>query len=821
MTYTCQHYQDQIITLVNRDLSQRDSVSLKEHMASCANCQAYYNALDGHDHLYGEFADMMNKRLSQIEKQVIETLDADLSREPKRPAPRRLARNTLLKWAALAAVLLVAVGGFWFVEHHGSTSEETVQENRTATETLLAEQQRVIKTLIANHDIDGLISMLNQGLWDSKCLAALGLKDIGDQRALADLAKLSTLWQGDPMDNPFDQAITAIQQRIEPTESVPSVISTPNEPKPAAIEVEPAVTPSSNQVHGQIVNRQGEPVAQAQMVLYHNVSGTGFGNEVVEKTMSDAQGHYRFLYPVESTQDSPFRSEWIIQALHPDYAFGWKSLPNKQLLEAYEVILSDPVTKTILVTDVEGQPLAGAVVWPYSAGTKESPDPLFRDTLSMPTNTGLVSVLTNQEGLATFTNLPDTGCSFHADLDGFAQGLSFPSQDTIHLTLGATVLGQVITPDGQGVSHATITLEADWGYWSFWKTETDENGLFTFKDVPANGWDMSPWGQGKTGNGTYVVTLDHAEASLPETKLTLERGQILEDYVLVAQDEMVLVECLVVSPDTNEPIPGARIGGTSLSGRIDGHTDANGILSCRVLSGDMSLFFNSPPKGIYMLEEQGSRGPTQRFVASGSRMQITLTAPAVGGALVTVEGFVLGPDGSPRASDAKVYAAASERFNTATAGSYIRPVSIDSAGLFQLKEVPAGLTVSLYVETKDRTLAAVGIHDIPKDPNETPFLEIKLRPTETAHTVILYDDGSPMADRKIELSPVVGGCWLWPAQRGRRIGPQGELDMTGIVPGLTYRMRDTEAFNNRRSSTEDSSRPAELDRVLIPLGVDE
>ena len=139
------------------------------------------------------------------------------------------------------------------------------------------------------------------------------------------------------------------------------------------------------------------------------------------------------------------------------------------------------------------------------------------------------------------------------------------------------------------------------------------------------------------------------------------------------------------------------------------------------------------------------------------------------------------------------------RFNTATATGYIRPVSTDSSGLFQLKEVPAGLTVNIYAETKDRGLAAIGTFDIPEDPAEAPRLELTTAPTMPANAVIAYEDGNPLVDRKIELSPMVGGCRLWPAQRGCRTDAQGELHLDGIVPGLTYHLRDAEAFEKRIS----------------------
>jgi len=109
-------------------------------------------------------------------------------------------------------------------------------------------------------------------------------------------------------------------------------------------------------------------------------------------------------------------------------------------------------------------------------------------------------------------------------------------------------------------------------------------------------------------------------------------------------------------------------------------------------------------------------------------------------------------------------------------------------------------------------------YDISKDPNDTPFLELTLLPTETAQTIIQYDDGDVMANRDITVSPMVEGQWLWTAERKCRTDAQGELLLDGVVPGLTYNIRDEEAFENRRQrSAEGYTKPAEIRRVLIPL----
>jgi len=169
-------------------------------------------------------------------------------------------------------------------------------------------------------------------------------------------------------------------------------------------------------------------------------------------------------------------------------------------------------------------------------------------------------------------------------------------------------------------------------------------------------------------------------------------------------------------------------------------------------------------------------------------VEVVLKAPPIAGRLTSVHGVVLGPDGHPR-GNATVYADAGS-FETATAGSYVRPTGTNDDGQFELHEVPAGRKLYLYAETKDHSIAGTAAFDIPAEPDESFGVELTLEATQSASVVIRNADEGPVVDMPLTVSPVVGGRRFWPAQRRRRTDSEGRLQMDGILPGTEYYLRD-------------------------------
>lgn len=330
---------------------------------------------------------------------------------------------------------------------------------------------------------------------------------------------------------------------------------------------------------------------------------------------------------------------------------------------------------------------------------------------------------------------------------------------------------------------------------------------------------MSPWGKSEAGSGLYTIVLEHADYAAPDAKLHLLPGQVIDDLVIEVAAETTLVKCLVVEDGTGKPVPGARLYGENKIGTINGYSDVDGVFTVRVISGPTSLSFHSPPNGVYILDGSlsSSNDRQVQFEARGPEMSVVVTAPPISGRLVSVPGRVLGPERTPTAG--AVVCAAAGRFETATAGNYVRPTGTDASGRFELKEVPAGRDLHLLAETKDHRLAVAQVVHIPEDVNDLPAIELLLQPTQICAIVVLGKDGNPAADASLSVAPVVEGerMWMASAERRGKTDQLGILQMDGILPGLVYHLRDARFDDVSGRLPDDSKTWLECEMVLVPL----
>jgi beta-lactamase regulating signal transducer with metallopeptidase domain len=568
---------------------------------------------------------------------------------------------------------------------------------------------------------------------------------------------------------------------------------------------------------GRVADSGGRPVQGARVVLYHDRNRWGLGNGVVEQTVSEADGRYRFKAPISferTISHSYAQDSYAVIATHPDHAFAWKNIQQGKEMAQYHLVMTRPVSCTVTVTDMVGDRLKGVRVWLYSAGDRSDENPLFWDYLHLPTDIGLIGAATDATGKAVITNLPDTGCSFHASLKGYAVGLAFPGSRRIRLTKGATVGGTVTTLDGEPLPDAVVSLAAQWMH-QYFLAKTDKQGRYRFEDLPAEGWDMSPWGNTDGANGAYKITLRSDDYTIPVESLTLKPGELIEDLDLAAERGTLII-CSVVDAETGKPVSGARLWGGSRSGRLNGYTNQAGIFKVRVIPGETSLHFQSPPEGVYIPQQHGEvPGSHLRFVAEGDEMTVTLKAPPVAGLLIPVPGRVIGPDDAELAS-AVVYASAGE-FKSATKGSYVPAVGVNQDGTFEFSEVPAGRTLHVYAETEDRRRAGTGVFEIPADPGDIEPILIRLTPTQKASTIIRHESGEPIKDLRLTIRPVVEDETIWFCEHPARTDANGRLEVGGILPGLKYHLRDA-IVDEGMFRTSSGESPFSGTFTLIPAG---
>jgi hypothetical protein len=556
----------------------------------------------------------------------------------------------------------------------------------------------------------------------------------------------------------------------------------------------------SRAVSGRVVNIEGQPITKAKVVLFYIHTRWGMGNRIVEQTESETDGSFTFKEPLQYSDPKqyPYGSDsYILLASHPDYAFGWKKIDKDQEQSRYEIILTKPKSQTITVTDHDAKPLAGVRVWPYSIGNRADSEPLFRDYLSLPTYVDIVGGTTGSNGKVIIKNLPETRCSFYAELKGYAQGLSFSGDRPIRLSKGANVSGTIMDENGKPVEGALVKFHTNW-MWNFFLTRTDSQGKFRLEDLPAEGWDMSPWRSSVNANGIYVITIEHPDYVSSETQDQFKPGEVVDNFAIEAY-RGTLIKCHVVDTNTNLPVVGARIQGSNESGRIDGRTDANGILTVRVMSGRTSLFFGSPPEGVYVLRDQNPPESSMNFDAQGEEMTVTMKSPPIAGRLTTVKGKVQLTDGSPGA-DVKISTTNSTFYETLTfggaGGAY---TGTSSDGSFELKDVPAGLKLFLYGNTKDYQYILAEVIENVEDPTvlSKPLI---MQPGQVADILLTDKRGKSCSNLSVKVTPVMWGNRLFRADsHDARTDAEGRLKINGIIPGMEYYVMDSRAESGPRN----------------------
>jgi len=555
---------------------------------------------------------------------------------------------------------------------------------------------------------------------------------------------------------------------------------------------------------GRVVDAEGRPIAGARVMLYHNNSKWGLGNHIVEDTESTGDGSFVFEKGLSYSLAAGYpycRDSFVILATHPNYALGWHKIDRNQKQVIYKIILTESVSQAITVTDHEGNPLSGARVWPYSIGNPTDTIPEFQDYLSLTTDEEIIGGITSEDGRAVINNLPQTRWSFYATLKGYARGLSFTGKKPIRLSKAGTVRGSVLNEDSEPVEGALIRLRASW-MWQFFLTKTDSQGKFCFDDLPAQGWDMSPWGNSGGATGRYTVGIEHDSYTTWETQIDLEAGQTIDNLVIDALAG-TFVKCRVLEVGTDRPVGGIRIYGRNECGQIDGYSDPEGMFAIRVLPGRTTLMFQSPPEGIYIdgpmrLQREDIPESHLEFDAEGDEMAVILRTPRIAGRLISVKGVVLGPDGEPQ-NKAVVHAGAGV-FQAARRG-YIPPVGVDVNGRFELRDVPAGRRLYIYAATNDGKLAGTAELDVSTKPGSTPLIRVKLQNTQVASVIVKDQTGFLLCNTRLQIRPMVKGQRMPRCDRNVSTDEQGLLKIDGILYGLEYYLQEIRGGASRVTPT--------------------
>ncbi|MGE5293608.1 MAG: carboxypeptidase regulatory-like domain-containing protein [Solirubrobacterales bacterium] len=556
---------------------------------------------------------------------------------------------------------------------------------------------------------------------------------------------------------------------------------------------------------GVVVDEKGTPVAGARVLLYHKKNTWGLGNRVLEDTRTDAQG--RFVLTSFPGVASP--GNYLLFATHPDHAMAWHVIsPGREQSEC-RLTMTEPATQTFRVTDHEGNPLTGARIWIHSCGRDDDPNPLLRPWFEIPENIGLPQATTDGQGQATVANLPRGRCAFYASQAGYSDrygSVENPAKDEVHLELtrAATATGHVLTSDGKPVAGAEVWFEADWGEWYFDYAITDETGRFFNDAMLARGGSWVDSG----GSGQYRVTIRHPDFTASEVTVQLEPGKT-DDFNIEAV-EGTLLRIRALEPETERPIAGARISGSSGSGRLDGLTDANGVFERRVLNGEASVMLWSPPRGVYMTQTQNRK--SARATVNGGTQELTVYATSRLYPLVNLAGRLTLPDGSP-AAGTTISTVTNFAYETATFfGASMVYARTNPDGSFKLEDLPHTAELLLFAEAANHEYVLAETLDLAQAGPELAK-PLVMQKGQTASVVLRDKSGKPQANMPLIVLPRKWNNYLTRAEdRCATTDAEGKLTLDGVVPGLEYFIRDAKANLSQRGWWELYNE----NRVLLP-----
>ena len=774
----CKRIREEIPELIGGGLSPEKAVELEQHRGQCPACNAYFEALESDDRLLREFTLRMQPSVARLETVVIDELRRRRFSGKTQTflRERRILSSTAsLIAAAMLIVAAILIGAVMFYgpgekpagivkqpDGPGTVPTEVPKQDEPDSEAIAQAEPQEIQRMIVTSDANDVIAMLNDGQPQGEA---------GEDEEDTVAAEVTTV-EG--------------EQGIE--------------------------------CKGVVADEMGRPIGGARVLLYHNRSRWGLDNRVVEETTSAADGSFacrqriefspieQLSYTREADMMTARHPEQVLMAMHPDYAFGWRNIRQGSEQDVYRIVLTRPASgsRGIAVTDRGGNPLAGVRIWLHSAGDSKSPKAVFRDELTLATDAGFVGATTDAAGRAVIRNLPDTPCHFNTTLRGYAEARVVPTQRITHISLdrGASVSGWVLAEGGVPVAGAVISLKpARWT--DHFLAVSDINGHFHLEDLPAS--------------GPCTATIKHERCVAEPADVILVPGQSIDELLINARSDTTLVECQVVESGTDVPVAGARIHGWTRTAKFSGYSDSEGIFTVPVLPGLVQLSFHSPPRGVYVLDEPRTDVSSLAFEAAGERITVTLKTPPIAGLLRAVSGIVLGPDGMALGDTETIVYAGVGMINTSIGSGAERPAWVDGDGRFELKEVPAGRKLHLYVATKDHTLAAADVIDIPDDPAWSDYLAINLEATQSASVVVSDENGNVVPDTEFRIDPLVEGERIWFVDLRGRTDENGLLELAGVVPGLEYDLRSIAPRARVAPSLEATSGMLTLTMVLLPL----
>ena len=360
-----------------------------------------------------------------------------------------------------------------------STTYEAEEAKIALDARLIAEAEKIRK-MAAVGDIEGLIAMLSDGLYESKVSAAYYLGKISDMRAIPALAMLSEQWQGDEFEDPFAAASEEILSRFaveqEGIEAEPNIVTEKTE----------AVTKAQRTFSLLVINKQTkEPIPDVELEIKFN--------DDKSKNITDKQGSC--VINLSEKDFGYFGIQAIKDGFVPAEFFYNRPEARTELPGNYTLFLEPGVPVGGFILNEQGQPIEGAAVRLRLPGS-DIIKPFGIGEAKL-TKWELQPAITDTNGFWRFNECPNDADEFwirlwHPDYvyETVAGTKQDPAMEELRnmtsvmvMRRGFTVSGQVLNLGGQPIKGARIIrgstrfIDAERIMVS---TNTDDQGKFRF-----------------------------------------------------------------------------------------------------------------------------------------------------------------------------------------------------------------------------------------------------------------------------------------------------------------------------------------------------
>lgn len=448
------------------------------------------------------------------------TVDAERIRLPERI---KVVSNFTKIAAAAVIILAVSIGSYLFIHHLEAEKiakqqlYKTEKDIETAEKLKLILEAEKIERDYAAGNVEGLLAVLAEGQYQSKIATTKYLGEIGDTRAIEPLKKLSATWTDNETDNPFDNAIESIEKRLE------------NQDKQNDVDtrLDGLDTSTKAPLLGlTVVNKETQqPMGQVNIdIRINNKKSHGTTDEQGLFIIASDQKKIDYLFVKATAND--------FVPMQIEYSPGVKTtgIPKE-----YTLALEHGTSIGGIIQNEDGQPIENVIVFLHVQPKDKIENVSISD----------IKIETDAQGQWQYNTMPaDPGrIIIHLNHPEYyaASGTTpaFVTPELRDMTSvmvmeqGLTVSGYVLDTNNNAIKNARISQGTNRSG-QYPTAETDENGRFEFKNIPAGEMVMTVQAAGYAPD-LKQITVDDNET----IEFRLESGHTIGGQIVDVNDQPI------------------------------------------------------------------------------------------------------------------------------------------------------------------------------------------------------------------------------------------------------------------------------------------